>query len=291
MQYFVRFKIYMLNRILFVLYRLSKKQKNNTCAGIVFSKDRPLQLEALLNSYIQFVKNNIPLYVLYTVSNIEIEKAYNEINKNYPHIVFIKERNFRKDLIHLLNTIKTHKLFFLVDDMLFIRKFDLKQLISMDTDKYIPSLRMGKNITCNIMQKREVHQPLILKYNEHLIYWQWNLNNSYWSYPISVDGHIYTKKEIEIAIKAIKFSAPNSLEWQLQIFNNYFKRKKGCSFNNSVIVNIPWNKVQTENNNEAGDISTKELLILWNKGKRINIKEYLNKPYNSAHTNAELIIE
>lgn len=289
MQYFHRFKTAIFNLKLFLLYNLSLKK--NSCTGIVFSKDRPLQLEALLNSYDQFVENKSSLYVLYYSSNSTIEKAYNEINKNYPHINFIKELSFKKDLLQLLKSIKTHKLFFLVDDMLFIRKFDLNHLINVNTRKIIPSLRMGKNITYSYVQKKEICQPKLLKYNDHLIYWHWNDSNSYWSYPISVDGHIFTKKEIEITINKINFHAPNSLESELQRFLCHFKEKKGCSFNNSVVINFPWNKVQTENNNEAGSISTEQLMNLWNEGKRINVEEYLNKTYNSAHINDDLIIK
>lgn len=282
------FREFFLNHIMLPLYKLRKNEVDNTCAGIVFSKDRPLQLEALLNSYEQYVEGKALLYVLYNTSNSDFENAYDEIRKANTNIVFIKEVDFRRDLIALLKDINARKLFFLVDDILFIRKFDLNQLTNMDTDKYIPSLRMGKNITYSFMKQKEISQPDIIEYNENIICWKWNFNNSYWSYPISVDGHIFNKSEIEFAIKKVRFSAPNSLEWKLQIFEKYFRRKLGCSFENSVIVNFPWNKVQTENHNKAGEISVDELQTLWKQGKRIDIREYLNKTFNSAHAIAEM---
>lgn len=288
MQYILRLKEFFLNQILFFSYLFTKQEVNGTCAGIVFSKDRPLQLEALLNSYDQYVEGKSPLYVLYTVSNGEYEKAYNEIIKLYSSMNFIKEKNFREDLVSLLKAIHTDKLFFLVDDILFIRKFDLRKLTDLNTKEFIPSLRMGRNITYSFMKKKKIVQPEIYTDRKNLIYWNWSINNSYWSYPISVDGHIFSKIEIEIAIKNIKFSAPNSLEWQLQSFNRYFSRKKGCSFENSVIVNLPWNKVQTENSNDMGEITTQELLNLWNQGKRLDIEHYLNQTYDSAHFLTEM---
>lgn len=286
----LRIKHFILNRLLIILYHMSKSVKNNSCAGIVFSKDRPLQLDGLLNSYNQFIKNKEPLYVLFTATTLEFENAYNEVKHRHPHVAFIRENNFRNDLIRIVKMINTHKLFFLVDDILITKNFDLGAIVRVNTDYYIPSLRLGKNITYSFMKKRTIQQPKFSNYDydDQLIQWKWIKNNSYWSYPLSVDGHIFTRKEIEIALRLINFTAPNSLEWALQIFNNYFFKKLGCSFNNSVLVNFPWNKVQTENNNESGNITVEELLVLWNQGKRIDIEKYLTRNFSSAHVHSTL---
>ena len=47
--------------------------------GIVFSKDRALQLHALLCSYSEKVATPVPLRILYCVSTPEHQKAYDEI--------------------------------------------------------------------------------------------------------------------------------------------------------------------------------------------------------------------
>jgi hypothetical protein len=51
----------------------------NTCAGIVFSKDRAMQLHALLSSDFSYVKNPLPLYILYTFSNERHARSYEEL--------------------------------------------------------------------------------------------------------------------------------------------------------------------------------------------------------------------
>src|SRR5258705_11456418 len=61
----------------------ASQQKENgfdlSCEGIVFSKDRALQLHALLSSYFLYVKNPVRLYVLYKTSNERHDRSYEEL--------------------------------------------------------------------------------------------------------------------------------------------------------------------------------------------------------------------
>lgn|GEM_PF-6805731 len=72
-------------------------------AGIVFSKDRALQLHALLSSYSEKVTSPAPLYILYHTSTPRHQKAYAELMEILPHqFLFIKQLSadsFRSDLL------------------------------------------------------------------------------------------------------------------------------------------------------------------------------------------------
>ena len=69
--------------------------------GIIFSKDRPLQLYGLIQSYYQNVTNPPHLHVLYSASEREYEHAYQELIDlcdDYD-IDFHLEHDFKKDPI------------------------------------------------------------------------------------------------------------------------------------------------------------------------------------------------
>ena len=64
-----------------------------TCEGIVFSKDRAMQLHGLLSSYFAQVKNPVKLYILYTTSHARHAESYKELERLFADkkIVFITE--------------------------------------------------------------------------------------------------------------------------------------------------------------------------------------------------------
>jgi len=259
--------------------------------AIAFSKDRALQLHALISSYLEKVALPVPVYILYQTSTPFHQKAYDEVieifSKN--NISFKKQnsgKSFRSDLILLLQSVHAEKIFFLVDDVLFIENFDIEDFVKFDTDKFVPTLRMGHNLNkCYTVQE---NQPLpelmpdIIK-DKDKITWQWDRGIHDWSYPLSLDGHFYSTQEIKAMIPLINFSAPNTLEDQLQHFRRFFLFRKGVAFNKSRIVNIPCNKVQKENKNIHGNQHQDFLLEQWQKGYQMDYRQLYGFNNTSAH--------
>jgi hypothetical protein len=258
--------------------------------GIVFSKDRALQLHALLCSYSEKVVSPVPLNILYCVSTPEHQKAYDEIMKIFSgKFSFTRQfsnSSFKDDLVKLLASVKAQKVFFLVDDMLFIENFDMSDFMKFDMDQTVPSLRMGLNLRrCYTIQ---VEQPLpelmtCSEYNNDIIFWKWSEGVYDWSYPLSVDGHFFSTQEITAITKLIDFSAPNTYEDQLQKFRRFFVIRMGAGYKKSKIVNIPCNKVQRENKNIYGSIHQDSLLERWMKGYQMDYRSLYGFPNISAH--------
>jgi hypothetical protein len=258
---------------------------------IVFSKDRALQLHALISSYLEKVATPVPVYILYQTSTPSHQKAYDELieifSKN--NISFKKQgsdHSFRSDLIFLLQSVNAERIFFLVDDVLFIEDFNIEDFVKFDTDKFVPTLRMGCNLNkCYTLQK---NQPLpeltpdIIK-DEAKIAWQWDQGVYDWSYPLSLDGHFFSTQEIKTMTPLIDFSAPNTLEDQLQYFRRFFLFRKGVAYNKSRIVNIPCNKVQNENKNIHGNRHQDFLLEQWQKGLQMDYRQLYGFNNTSAH--------
>jgi hypothetical protein len=258
--------------------------------GIVFSKDRALQLHALLCSYSEKAAMPVPLHILYCVSTPEHQKAYDEVMEIFSgKFSFARQSSsasFKDDLVTLLESVQAWKVFFLVDDVLFVDDFDLKEFTKFDTDKIVPSLRMGLNLKKCYTVQQEQPLPELLSYagnDGDKIFWKWNQGMYDWSYPLSVDGHFFSTQEIIAMTKLINFSAPNTYEDQLQKFRRFFVIRLGVGYKKSKIVNIPCNKVQIENKNIHGRIHQDFLLEQWMKGYQMDYRSLYGFPNISAH--------
>ena len=258
---------------------------------IIFSKDRALQLHALLSSYQERVSSSGSVHVLYWASKSMHQEAYDEVTalfKNYP-VFFTKQNSvesFQKDLVAILLSLHSSKVFFLVDDILFLEKVDLKQFSGFDTNSFIPSLRMGMNLQrCYTLQQEQVLPEWtadVLDTNELLV-WEWCNGELDWAYPLSVDGHLFSTREMQIIAQSVSFSAPNTFEDAIQVFRPIFSPRYGVCYAKSRIVNIPCNKVQVENKNISGFVDQDFLAEQWLKGKQMNYRRLYGYANRSAH--------
>lgn len=277
----------------FVKYKVSWKKLENpsTVECIVFSKDRALQIHGLLSTLREKVSPVVPIHVLYLASSSSHQKAYDDVNDIFGkrNVRFIQQKNnhsFKRDLMEILFSLTCDMLFFLVDDILFTEQVDLNDVLKFDPDAFVLSLRMGQNLTrCYVLQ---TPQPLP-HFLDHpvgksdKIVWQWDKGEQDWSYPLSVDGHFFARREMTAMAALLSFSAPNSFEDQLQIFKPLFNKRYGIGYKKSRIVNIPCNRVQTEINNLSGNTHPDELLAQWHQGYQMDYKEFYGVANESAH--------
>src|SRR5688572_23273095 len=112
--------------------------------GIVIpSRNRPLQLEALLRSLRMFDTNNIiKPHVLYCYTDGDYARGYDIVRNLYPEVNFTLETSFEHDFRRLLNeTVNNHAYVGLgTDDCLFYRKFDVS---SYDLHHLFDSIGVG----------------------------------------------------------------------------------------------------------------------------------------------------
>lgn len=92
-------------------------------SNIVFTKNRPLQLDAYLTSLHRFFPMGISkIYVLYKVELFE--KEYEKLFNKYPDCIVVKEKDFHSDFIEILDRIDTEYLLFGIDDVVFFDSVD-----------------------------------------------------------------------------------------------------------------------------------------------------------------------
>lgn len=271
------------------------EEKGDGIICLIFSRNRAIQLYALLNSYFKYVQHPCEVIIMYSADEGAQAASYEQLGtlvaaKGWP-VKMIRERNFREDLIHQLEQLQQKQVFFLVDDILFIRPMDLHDWKNIDTAEYIPSIRLGKNIDYSYAHQHAQPVPA-LKATDHDLYtWNWMDGEYDWGYPLSVDGNIFSRAEMLALIKSISFKAPNSLERELQRARPFFLQRKGITYGLPRIVNNPCNKVQVEIDNPSGNVSPEYLLQKWNDGYELDIDKYDAIKTNSVHQELELIFK
>ena len=267
---------------------------------IIFSFNRALQLDTLLTSLIQNWK--APEYkidVIYNTTDYDYQKGYNLLidkYKKYTNIVFNKENNnkdkwsikelcnirnfisytkhnkkftsnsnFRSLCIELLKKEDNEFIMFLTDDSVFIENVDISTEI-FDWIKENPkkrqfSLRIG--IENNSQSNKAIKQ--------HKNYFCWNFycspKNTNWSYPFSVDAHIYHKSVVIKLLSEYIFCNPNTLEGNINA-QVYRKRlfEEGRCFKKGILLSFPINMVQTIYNNKRLDVDAKMLNNMFLQG-------------------------
>lgn len=252
-----------------------------------------MQLHALLTSLKQKVSPVPPTCILYTASTADHQSAYDQLQTLFSDertsFTFIRQRgpfSFKQDLLDILSGLKADMLFFLVDDIVFLEPVDLAEILAFSPEKFVFSLRMGKNLNrCYVVQSAQP-QPV---FSDHpagagnKIVWTWRDGALDWGYPLSVDGHFFARREMTAMASLISFNAPNSFEDQLQHFKPFFLNRCGIAFSQSRIVNVPLNRVQTEMENISGNIHPDELLAKWHRGYRIDCEAIYGRVNESAH--------
>jgi hypothetical protein len=263
----------------------SWQQSDNSCHGIIFSKDRAMQLHGLLTSYYAQVKNAAPLTILYTTSSARHAASYTELIMLFADmaITFIKENEFKKDLEKVVAETAVQSVFFMTDDGLFIDSFDMKEITGYNPLKIVPTLIKGLDLTyCYIQNKQqalpEFIQPDQLPIPSDMKCWEWDKSpdSSDWAYPLSLDTTFYNRAELLLLLQQIHYKGPNSLEASLhKSYQFIFKKRKGICYNKAKYVNIVCNVVNTEHaNRNTGLHSVESLVEKWEAGYIINTTEF-----------------
>lgn len=272
----------------------NKPEKRQGLANILFSLNRPIQVYATLESYFKYMKNPAHVYVIYGVSDDKYLPAYEELIQCFADkpVTFIKEVEFRDTLIKVLESLKEGSMFFLVDDDIFTREYDMAEFAKFDPLKEIISLRMApyykRSYTMNVDQLPPKHLAPS-KDHKGMLEWDWSHKESgnEWAYPMSVEMHLFDTQEITAMTKSLKFKAPNTYEGMLMMYRSHVQKRKGLCYEHQFLFNNPCNKVQTENDNIAGNITPEFLLEQWNKGLKIDIEPFHHIQTSAPHEERE----
>ena len=269
---------------------------NNTVA-VVFSRDRPLQVDLTLRS-LYTCADDFSVFdtrIIYKTSSARFENAYFTLASEWPGVEFIKETNFKDNLINAIDGYEY--ILFLVDDTIIINHFNVDEIttiLNKNSGILGFSLRIGKNtnycFSCNNWQ----NVPEMHSITNDISKFMWMFAQYDFFYVLEVSSSIYRSKDILGIIEDKEFTNPNQLEDKLFFNLGKFcvlKPRMAC-YNQSVAFANPLNKVQTSNlSNRSGTddkYNPDKLLELYEKGARIRSDQFYGLVTNAAHQLVEL---
>ena len=270
---------------------------------IIFSKDRAMQLDLLLQSILlNFNVEDYKLNILYKASNDEFNRGYNIIRDLYPQFSYKKEENFKEDLVSLFNDSKYTM--FLTDDDIIYQSFKLNNdelhNIFMLTNANCFSLRLGLNTRhCYTQQKLNsledfkthsfYHDTDLI---EPVISWKVGDGTNDYAYPMSVDGHIFKTEYIKNLCEFLEYSNPNLFEGFLSNFGK--PDMIISSYQNSKLVNSPINRVQETFQNLSGmkyRYSVEDLNEMYLDGLILNLEKMNFNEITGCHQEIQPIFK
>jgi hypothetical protein len=273
------------------IWQTWRRNYSTKISVVVFSKDRAMQLHALLSSWQATKTGECGMVVIYAASSMAHKKAYNEMEVLFQNRVrFVEQEVFpslKHCLVQTMQSLPTGKMFFLVDDIIFTEEVDYQKMAEMDLSNIILSLRMGAHLNYSYVVSAKQSLPQTLSDQGDCFVWDWNEGELDWGYPLSVDGHIFNTSEVLLWAKHLEYKSPSSFEGALQQMRFVYRNKRGMCFKKSRIVNIPANKVQTEVANLHGAVHQDDLLQQWNEGLAIDHTQFRGWNNISVHQEAE----
>lgn len=156
---------------------------------IVFSKGRPMQLHAYLESLLLYSEVQQEMI---TVLYCEMDGiCYDKVMKEYPNVHWIRERRFEEDLKAVVSQAAPY-IMFGCDDVVFTRSFSIKRACDyLDAHENVFgfSMRLGENITPHPAQNLS-DEPGIFEWK-----WEGCTENRY-NYPWELDCTVYRKADV-----------------------------------------------------------------------------------------------
>ena len=155
------------------IYKIRNSFSAPGIATIIFSKDRAIQLCALLETFFLNKKGDCKVVVIYKASTNKHKFAYDELVNIYGgNVDFISETEhggFKASLKVAIGCISLGKIFFLVDDIVFTEPVDFDLLSQIDLRNHIFSLRMGRNLSYSYVVSSEQELPREIKRSDNFI--------------------------------------------------------------------------------------------------------------------------
>lgn len=265
-----------------LLHTHTTKAENSDSLGadqlpniIVFSKDRAAQLDLFLRSFMRFFAraDEVDVRLLYTWSTEDFRRGYEKLFAGGlpPNIRPVPEKSFKADLLSNLDTARPYTVFF-VDDDVFLRSFDLAcpamGIFRRDEEILCCSLRLHPRLIFNYPQQLSMKPP---EFTDDLVF-QWAGAEGDYGYPMSVDGHVFRTADILPLLAGLDYRNPNTLEAALA--RAPLARPKMICGKESVLLNVPANRVQMEFANIHAGIGVEGLNRQFLAGQMIDLEPF-----------------
>ncbi len=295
-------------------------------SNIVFTKNRPLQLDAYLESLRRYFSSElIQTYVIYKVELFE--KEYEQLFRRYSDCIVIRESDFYGDFLRLLKDISTKYILFGIDDVVYFDSVDF-DIIEECFDEF-PSEIFGFSLrhSCEIITGGDSIEEFSVS-GQTLYKFSWKDGKTdLTNYPFDLCATIYPTALIKRIINSVSsnnpvikklfspvsalikvlgkiisarsilksfgyFYSPNTLEsWNCRwCQNNSSKLPAWIYFQKVIASAIQVNMVNISTDNEFDDSDEYTVEVLadkYNQGYRLDIDFIANYKPVSTHCGVE----
>lgn len=264
---------------------------------IIFTKDRPLQLQAYLESLEHYVTGLQDVVILCHTRDKRFADAYQKLEYQFPTVRFVyqDQRNPRGDFWRLV-----HKIFsqlsapfcmFGVDDIIVIDYINVEACTALmqQTCAYGCYLLMGQDITHCYMTNTRKLPPALRTLPGNFCSWSLRAGIGPWGYAHSLNMTIYTRAQVSEILHAINVPSPNRFEEEWA-GRGVPHDALGLCYATSVIINIPLNLVQHDcpGNRHSHLYGVEQLLELFEHGQRIDFQKLYKFPHNAPHVDVNI---
>lgn len=262
---------------------------------LVFSRDRPCQLDALLRSLERHAgEPTRTVSVLYHSSSPGFDAGYALTRSAWPWAWHVPEIDFSEQVRRWLLQ-ATDVVGFLCDDDLFYRPAPVLRELPLPF-----SYRLGFNCTRQHPTGREQRLPEIRDAVSDLLSWEWLGAEGDFGYPFSLDGHAYAREAIIGLVHDVDFVDPTTLEAGVvsALLDPSFNRTRerfGSTYHapaRSCLVSIPANRVTMSSHNPimADGLSVVELNALFLRHQRIDLDAMDFSNVDGAHSEVPYVL-
>ena len=267
------------------------KPGNPQTACVVFSKDRPLQLDAALASLDLSVSDlgQARVTVLYAASTPFFAAQYRIVGLDHPNVEFRRESDFKRDLVELVAG--SPFVLFVVDDTLFVGDASLTtgmSILANDRSCVGFSYRLGRNTTYCYTMDQPQNLPAFESAGPGLVRFSWPDMEHDFGYPIEVSSSMYRTGDLLPLLESLSYQNPNTLESVLAGRAVDFRERlpRLACYAQSVALSIPANLVQTAWANRVEghpELSVDSLAREFSKGRRLDVAHYRGHVARAAH--------
>ena len=257
---------------------------------IIFSKDRPAQLDLLLTS----LERNAQPEETVVIAHASIHPtwrnfyggAYEMLFDEHTASFFFGNADvFERDTRALLADAGDFVSFFCDDDVLFAPLGGFWDVIVTDPEILTFSFRLGGNTTyCYPSGFEQASQGQV---------WSWLGAGGDWSYAGSLDGHIFRTADVRHMLRGRPFRNPTELEDQLMAgcLEMSAERPLMACYPRSVLCSVPVNRVSEQSQVRAGErfpVSAEALNERFLAGWRLSLEALDFSAVDSAHFEVDL---
>lgn len=262
------------------------ERTNGPINFIVFSRNRPLQLDGYIRSYANAGRAGQDMSVLYTCDS-EYQQAYDEVRVLHPWVRFVRESDFCRDLLQLFNG--SEFTCFGCDDCVFTRSVDWQTVaeVMRREGQFAFSLRLGKNVRRSMFSGPV--SPPDCGGDGGLMTWDLHASHAHgdFGYPWELNGTVYPTHIARRVADQVQPTSPSLLEadggrrWSAMT-----GRSLMSCFHHSVLAVPTVNVVQRDFANPvmvANEIGTRFMLDAWQCGIRLDVGGYRDLQHDCIH--------